>query len=210
MIPLSTLAAHVRELLKAPDEYPAIVPASAIARARELLADTIAPYRWSDSQLIGYSDDGLTELAKIRSDVAESGASTAYTAALANYITYRALALDNDAQNNNGALSDKFFNLFTSLSAATPYYFTDAQLTAYLKEAARQLAALRPELRLDDEGTVMNDLYIEATATTPAGFSVPDRFGDALAFFAAYRGAVHSKNDLANYFVEQFNSAAMR
>ena len=206
MIDLSTLAAHVRELLKALDEYPAIVSADAISRARELLADTVAPYRWSDAPLTGYFGDGLTELKKLRSDVAVSGASTAYTAALANYITYRALALDNDAQNNNGALSDKFFNLFTTLSAAAPYYFTDAQIADYLKESARQMAAMRPELRVNASGEVVTDFYNE----TAAGFDLPDRFADALAFFAAYRGAVHSKNDLANYFIEQFNSAAMR
>lgn len=206
MIPLSTLAAHVRELLKAPDAYPAISPADSVARARELLADTVAPYRWGDDQLAEYAGDGLTELAKLRSDVAVSGASTAYTAALANYITSRALALDNDAQNNNGALSDKFFNLFTSLSGAAPYYFTDAQITDYLKEAARQLGTLRPELRVNASGEVVTDFYNE----TASGFNLPDRFADALDFFAAYRGAVYSKNDLANYFIEQFNSAAMR
>lgn len=209
MILLSDLVAKVRELLKVPGTRAAFVNADAVSRARELLADTTAPYRWSDTQLTAFCGDGLTELAKIRSDVATSGASTEYTAAVANYIVYRALALDNDAQNNNGALSDKFFNLFTTLTSATPYYFTEAQITAYLKEASRQLATLRPELRIGDDG-VMTDLYVEATATSPAGFSVPVRFGDALAFFAAYRGAVHSKNDLANYFVEQFNSAAMR
>lgn len=136
MIARNTIIEKLKYLLKVPDTADSINPAEIVLRAREILADTITPYRWSDNQLTSFVNDGVSELKNLRADVENMvNIPHHFTSALANYTVYRAFALDNDAQNNNGAISDKYMNLFREQSAAVKYFFTDEQLTDFIQEA---------------------------------------------------------------------------
>jgi hypothetical protein len=172
------------------------------SRARENLADTVTPYRWSAEQLAEFVSDGAEELKTIRSDVALlDNIPDAFSSALANYTVYRALALDNDAQNNNGALSDKYLNLFISQANSVPFFFTAEQLEKFADETVTDLIAKRPELRLSAGETLKENIKVTD------GWDLPERFADAVIFGAAGRAALHSRNDTANYFFEQYNGA---
>jgi hypothetical protein len=206
MIQRDTLVNKLKFILKIPDSITKAVAEVITARARETLADTVEPFRWSQEQLNSFVASGISDLKNIRSDVEELGyAPDAFTSALANYTVYRALALDNDAQNNNGALSDKFFALFKQQSEEVKFFFTDSQLEDFSDQSAIDLVSLRPELRIAGDGTLK--AQIKTTSENMVSYDIPERFTDAIAFGAAFIAAVHSKNDTANYFREQFQGA---
>lgn len=206
MIQRDTLVNKLKFILKIPDSITKAVAEVITARARETLADTVEPFRWSQEQLNSFVASGISDLKNIRSDVEELGyAPDAFTSALANYTVYRALALDNDAQNNNGALSDKFFTLFKQQSEEVKYFFTDSQLEDFSDQSTIDLVSLRPELRISGDGTLK--AQIKTTSENMVSYDIPERFTDAIAFGAAFIAAVHSKNDNANYFREQFQGA---
>ena len=201
MISVDTATGRLQYLLKVPPADRLLDVEAVYSRARENLADTVAPYRWTDEQLAEFVDGGITELTTMRSDIARmDDVPENFTAALANYTTYRALALDNDAQNNNGALSDKYLNLFISQTNAVPYFFTKEQFEKFIEETVTDLIAKRPELRISA------DNHLKEIFTITGDYDVPERFTDTIVFGAAGRAAVHSKNDSANYFFEQYNS----
>lgn len=203
MIDRNTVVDKIKYLLKVPSDTAAINSESTIKRAREILADTIEPYRWSDEQLTEYFNDGISEIRNLRSDMTEyDQIPDAFQAANANYIVYRALAIDNDAQNNNGALSDKFLSLFTSQINSVKYFFTDTQIFKYADTAADYLIAGRSDLRINNDGTLKKNII------TQEGYDFPDRFIDAIAYYAAFCGAVHAnEHDRAEYFISQYKGA---
>lgn len=202
MIIQSTVIGRLQYLLKVPQQSNLLDVTEVCSRARENLADTVTPYRWSAEQLAEFVSDGAAELKTIRSDVALlDNIPDAFSSALANYTVYRALALDNDAQNNNGALSDKYLNLFISQASAVPFFFTDEQLEKFADETVTDLIAKRPELRLSAGEALKENIKVTD------GWDLPERFADAVTFGAAGRAALHSRNDTANYFFEQYNGA---
>lgn len=206
MIDRNTIVEQVKFLLKSPVDSTELKTENVVSRAREILADTIEPYRWSNEQLEKFAGDGVLELRKIRSDVDNSGTvTTLFLSALANYCVYRALALDNDAQNNNGALSDKFFNAFVSLANSAPYKFDAEKLGSFANKALDELIAKRSDLRIAENGEVKSSVIVSIDKRP--FFDIPDRFADAVAHLAAYYAALHSKNDAAQYFLEQFQEA---
>lgn len=204
MISQNTVTDKLQYLLKVPFSYSLLSEEKVISHARESLADTKTPYRWSDEQLAEFVSDGIRELKVLRSDLREyknTEIPDCFESALANYVVCRALALDNDAQNNNGALSDKYFNLFNAQAAAVPFLFTVDELEEFTKEAVTDLISRRPELRIKADNTLKEDINVSG------GYDLPERFTDAICFFAAYRAAIHSKNEIANYFLEQYQGA---
>jgi hypothetical protein len=202
MIIQSTVIDRLQYLLKVPQQSHLLDVAEVCSRARENLADTVTPYRWSAEQLAEFVSDGAAELKTMRSDVALlDNIPDAFSSALANYTVYRALALDNDAQNNNGALSDKYLNLFISQANSVPFFFTAEQLEKFADETVTDLIAKRPELRLSAGETLKENIKVTD------GWDLPERFADAVIFGAAGRAALHSRNDTANYFFEQYNGA---
>lgn len=204
MIQKTTVIAKVKYLLKVPETDSALDTSNTISRAREILADTIAPYRWSDEQLSNYLNDGISEIKNMRSDMDgwSGDIPDAFQSANVNYIVYRALALDNDAQNNNGALSDKFFAIFSSQVNAIKYFFTDLQISRYADDAAVYLVSSRSDLRLNSDGTLKKDII------TNERYDFPDRFIDALAYYAAFCGAIHANMDKdAEYMINQYKGA---
>jgi hypothetical protein len=206
MISQNTVTDKLQYLLKVPFSYSLLSEEKVISHARETLADSVTPYRWEDTQLEEFVSDGIRELKVLRSDLRESDNEhipDAFESAIANYTVYRALALDNDAQNNNGALSDKYFNLFNAQAAAVPFLFTVDELEKFTQEAVTDLIARRPELRITADNTLKENIYLDGTGR----YDLPERFADAICFFAAYRAAVHSKNEIANYFLEQYQGA---
>jgi hypothetical protein len=206
MISQKTVTDKLQYLLKVPFSYSLLSEEKVISHARETLADTKTPYRWANTQLAEFVSDGIRELKVLRSDLRESDNEhipDCFESAIANYTVYRALALDNDAQNNNGALSDKYFGLFNSQAAAVPFLFTVDELEKFTQEAVTDLIARRPELRITADNTLKENIYLDGTGQ----YDLPERFADAICFFAAHRAAVHSKNELANYFLEQYQGA---
>jgi hypothetical protein len=204
MISQNTVTDKLQYLLKVPFSYSLLSEEKVISHARETLADTVTPYRWSGTQLEEFVGDGIRELKVLRSDLREydnTEIPDCFESAIANYVVCRALALDNDAQNNNGALSDKYFNLFNAQAAAVPFLFTVKELEQFTKEAVTDLISRRPELRIKADNTLKENINVSG------GYDLPDRFTDAICFFAAHRAAVHSKNELANYFLEQYQGA---
>lgn len=204
MISQSTVTDKLQYLLKVPPFDSSLLVENVIYRARENLADTVTPYRWTDEQLAEFVSGGTRELKTMRSDLKDrqnNEIPDAFESALANYTVYRALALDNDAQNNNGALSDKYYNLFLSQSAAVPFFFTIDNLGQYADEAVLDLVSRRPELRITANNTLKEQIIVDDN------YDLPERFTDAICFFAAYRAAMHSKNETANYFLEQYQGA---
>ena len=202
MIIQSTVIGRLQYLLKVPQQSNLLDVAEVSSRARENLADTVTPYRWSAEQLAEFVSDGAEELKTMRSDVALlDNIPDAFSSAIANYTVYRALALDNDAQNNNGALSDKYLNLFISQANAVPFFFTAEQLEKFSDETVTDLIAKRPELRISAGETLKEKIKVTD------GWDLPERFADAVIFGAAGRAALHSRNDAANYFFEQYNGA---
>ena len=212
IISQNTVTGRLQFLLKVPATISYLSSSNVISRARENLADTVTPYRWSVEQLAEFVSDGIRELKTLRSDLkdrtdsnipdaTDSNIPDCFESAIANYTVYRALALDNDAQNNNGALSDKYFGLFNSQAAAVPYIFTDVELQKFTQEAVTDLIARRPELRITADNTLKENINVSG------GYDLPERFTDAICFFAAYRAAIHSKNEIANYFLEQYQGA---
>jgi hypothetical protein len=138
----------------------------------------------------------------MRSDVALlDNVPASFEPAVTNYCVYRALALDNDAQNNNGALSDKYLNLFISQTKAVPYFFTEEQLGIFADDTVTDIISKRPELRISADGTIKENIK------TADGWDLPDRFIDAVVSGAAGRAAAHSRDDSANYFFDQYNGA---
>lgn len=201
MINRSNVIKNVRFLLKTPTVKIPLEETETVSKAREILADTASPYRWSDTSLLAYLNDGIYELKKRRPDVDALGYATQlYSAPLVNYIVYRALALDNDAQNNNGALSDKFFALFVNGAAEVVFDFSDDTLGEYCDDAVKMIIALRPDLRIDNNGALIDDVF------TNGGYLLPERFADAIAFYAARQGALHSANSMAELFDAQFKN----
>lgn len=206
MIIRSAIVEKLHFTLKTLSPTTSITPTDVISRSRETLADTVAPYRWSDNQLEEFLDDGVTDLRTFRSDVTElANIPEAFASALANYVVSRAFALDNDAQNNNGQLSDKYLALFMSQAAAVPFYFTDEQLGQYADETVLDLVSKRPELRIDADGALKEK--IRTVNEDSIEYDLPERFTDGIVFGAAGRAAVHAKNDAASYFFEQYNGA---
>lgn len=207
MISQNTVTDKLQYLLKVPFPISLLSDSKkVISHARESLADTKTPYRWSDEQLAEFVGDGIRELKVLRSDLREydnTETPDCFESALANYVVCRALALDNDAQNNNGALSDKYFNLFNAQAAAVPFLFTVKELEEFTKEAVTDLISRRPELRIKADNTLKEGIYLDGTGQ----YDLPERFADAICFFAAYRAAIHSKNEIANYFLEQYQGA---
>jgi hypothetical protein len=206
MISQNTVTDKLQYLLKVPFSISLLSEEKVISHARESLSDTVTPYRWEDTLLEEFVSDGIRELKVLRSDLREydnTEIPDAFESAIANYTVYRALALDNDAQNNNGALSDKYFGLFNSQAAAVPFLFTVDELEKFTQEAVTDLIARRPELRITADNTLKENIYLDGTGQ----YDLPERFADAICFFAAYRAAVHSKNELANYFLEQYQGA---
>jgi hypothetical protein len=204
MIDRNTVVEKIKYLLKVPAVSEAIDRSKTVLRARELLADTIEPYRWSDAQLTEYFNDGISEIKNMRSDMDgwSGDIPDAFQSANVNYIVYRALALDNDAQNNNGALSDKFFTIFSSQVNAIKYFFTDLQISKYADDAAAYLVSSRSDLRLNSDGTLKKDVI------TNERYDFPDRFIDALAYYAAFCGAIHANMDKdAEYMINQYKGA---
>lgn len=206
MIFQSAVIDKLQYLLKIPSADSSLSVTNVYSRARENLADTVAPYRWTDEQLAEFVNGGTAELKNLRSDVAKLNAVPGqFESALANYCVYRALALDNDAQNNNGALSDKYFNLFVSQTNAVPFIFTDAQLGQYADETVLDLVSKRTDLRIDAEENLKEHIKLDDTEIIR--YDLPERYTDTIVFGAAGRAAVHSKNDSANYFFEQYNNS---
>lgn len=206
MISQNTVTDKLQYLLKVPFSISLLSESKVISHARESLADTVTPYRWAVDQLTEFVGDGIRELKVLRSDLREyenTEIPDCFESAIANYVVCRALALDNDAQNNNGALSDKYFNLFNAQAAAVPFLFTEKELEEFTKEAVTDLISRRPELRIKADNTLKEDIYLEGTGQ----YDLPERFTDAICFFAAYRAAMHSKNEIANYFLEQYQGA---
>lgn len=202
MINRSAIIDKAKFLLKIPSGVESINAAEIITRARENLADTIEPYRWSDEQLTGFVDAGIAELKNMRSDVERMESTPdAFTSALANYTVYRSLAIDNDAQNNNGALSDKYMALFRDQANAVQYFFTDEHLSQFADDTVDIVIARRPELRINADGS------LKPSVTSAESFDLPTRYTDLIAHGTAARAAIHAKNEQAQYFFEQFNGA---
>jgi hypothetical protein len=184
-----------------PDQTAAIDMDDVITRARETLADTVAPFRWGAEQLAEFAEGGSAELKILRSDAARMNiVHEAFTTAIANYIVYRALALDNDAQNNNGALSDKYYTLFASAASSVPYFFSESELEQFVSETITDLIAKRTDLRISDDGELKTSII------SSSAYDLPERFEDTIVYGAAGRAAIHAKNDAASYFFEQYNA----
>lgn len=208
MIFQSAVIDKLQYLLKTPSADSSLSVTTVYSRARENLADTVAPYRWTDEQLAEFVNGGTAELKNLRSDVAKLDTVPGqFESALANYCVYRALALDNDAQNNNGALSDKYFNLFISQANAVPFFFTDAQLGQFADETVLDLTSKRTDLRISADETLKSTIKIDDADPAMVKYDLPERYLDTVVFGAAGRAAVHSKNDTANYFFEQYNNS---
>lgn len=206
MIFQNAVIGRLQYLLKVPPAVSSLSAEAVYSRARENLADTVAPYRWSEEQLAEFVGGGVAELKTLRSDVARlDDVPSAFESALANYAVYRALALDNDAQNNNGALSDKYYGLFVSQLNAVPFFFTKDQLAQYADEAVLDIASKRTDLRITADGSLKEHIKLDADVENIC-YDLPERYTDAIAFCAAGRAAFHSKNDSANYFFEQYNA----
>lgn len=202
MIQRNAVIERLKYLLKVPVAINRINNSTVASRARETLADTIEPYRWSDKQLATFVDDGISELKGIRSDVERLGyAPDAFTSPVANYTVYRALAVDNDAQNNNGTLSDKYLAIFREQAAGMPYYFSDEQLAEFADKSVTLIISRRPELRISANGTI-KDITADDNY-----YDLPERFFQAVVDGAASFAAAHSKNEQSQYFFEQFNGA---
>ena len=202
MILRNTAIDKLKYLLKIPSALKSIDHAEIVLRAREILADTITPYRWSDEQLTDFADDGVSEIKTLRADVdLLTDVPCQFTSALSNYVVYRAFALDNDAQNNNGAISDKYLNIFREQSDAVKYFFTDEKLNEFADDAVDVIISRRPELRLAADGTLKNSIV------TDTGYDLPERFTDVIVSGAAASAAAHAKNEMAQYFSEQFTGA---
>ena len=184
MINRNAIIDKLKYLLKIPDATKFINIPEIVSRAREILADTVEPYRWGDDQLTEFVNDGVSELKNMRADV-ERMASVPhpFTSALSNYTVYRAFAIDNDAQNNNGAISDKYMNLFREQSAAVNYFFSEEQLTGFINETIDILISRRPELRIDNNGNLKSNIE------SGENYDLPAKFGDCIAHGAAGRAA---------------------
>ena len=160
-----------------------------VSRTREILADTVQPYRWIDTQINGFISDGLIELAKMRSDIARNGnkpITSDFEAALSYYAASRALALDNDLQNNNGALSDKLFKMFVELTDVAPYFFEDELLNDYISNAVNLLISIRPDLKLGADGKIIDPMISDGK------ISLPVQFQPAIVEYAAALGFCQS------------------
>ena len=202
MIQRSTIIDKLNYLLKIPDATRSIEPGEIVLRAREILADTIVPYRWSDEQLSEFVNDGVSEIKNLRADVERmTSVPHPFTSALSNYVVYRAFSIDNDAQNNNGAISDKYMNLFREQAAAIKYFFTEDDLTEFIDEAVNLIIARRPELRIAENGTLKTAIIVNSE------YDLPERFTDIIVAGAAAKAAAHSKNEMAQYFSDQFSGA---
>lgn len=202
MIQRSTVIDKLNYLLKIPDATRSIEPGEIVLRAREILADTIVPYRWGDEQLSEFVNDGVSEIKNLRADVERmTSVPHPFTSALSNYVVYRAFSIDNDAQNNNGAISDKYMNLFREQAAAIKYFFTEDDLTEFIDEAVNLIIARRPELRIAENGTLKTAIIVNSE------YDLPERFTDVIVSGAAAKAAAHSKNEMAQYFSEQFTGA---
>lgn len=202
MISKTSTIEKLRYILKVPETGTALDSSKTISRARETLADTIAPYRWSDEQLSQFLDDGIAEIKNLRSDMDNwlGVIPDAFRQALANYIVHRALALDNDAQNNNGALSDKFLQLFTSQAGAIKHFFTDSQLEEYADLAVEKLIAQRTDLRIGDNGELKTEIILADK------YDLPERFTEVIADYAAFLASFHAKDNAgAEFFVNLYN-----
>ena len=96
--------------------------ADVIGAARSLLSDTLTPYRWQDTALVGYLCDGVRLLFSRRPDAAavsavvtscptlptSAGSETialrdVFTPALSHYVASRAIAEDNEHAANQQA-----------------------------------------------------------------------------------------------------------
>ena len=139
-----------------------------LEQARELLADSIEPYRWPDDQLIRFYDQGLLEVDKLRNDIAGTSDVTGdFAAALGCYVASRAVAQDNDYQQNNGALSEKLFSRFVELTMAAPFHWQSSDLEEYAGQGIEEIRKLR------------NDIGMEGTVTV--------EFTEALGYYIASR-----------------------
>jgi hypothetical protein len=207
MINQSAAIGKLHFILKTPVSTPPADTKEITSRARENLADTVPPFRWSQEQLAEFVGGGMAELRNMRSDLKEiEDVPEIFSPALANYVTYRALALDNDAQNNNGALSDKYFSLFISQVSAIPYIFTDERLGKYLDTAASLLVSLRPDLRIGDGGKIKENIRI-AGDDGKVSYDLPERFADVIIYSAAADASQQGASDMANYFSDKFQGA---
>jgi hypothetical protein len=207
MINQSAVIGKLHFTLKIPTDTTSINTNEVISRARENLADTVPPFRWSDEQLAEFADGGMIELHNMRSDLDRMDAvPKAFTSPLANYVVYRALALDNDMQNNNGALSDKYLNLFIQQTAAIQYFFTDEQLGEYVDAAVLDLASVRPDLRIAD-GNILKEKIRIVNNDKSISYDLPERYTDALTYHAAANACQHSKNDAMNFYFEKYQGA---
>lgn len=199
MIQRSTIVDKLKYLLKIPDATRNIEPGEIVLRAREILADTIVPYRWGDEQLSEFINDGVSEIKNLRADVERMTAIPhSFTSALSNYAVYRAFSIDNDAQNNNGAISDKYMNLFREQASAIKYFFTEEDLTEFIAEAVNLIIARRPELRIAADGSLKTEIIVNED------YDLPERFTDVIVDGAGAKAAAHSKNEMAQYYSDKF------
>lgn len=202
MILRNTVIDKLKYLLKIPSASKSIDHSEIAQRAREILADTVTPYRWSDEQLADFANDGVSEIKTLRADVElMTDVPYQFTSAISNYVVYRAFALDNDAQNNNGAISDKYLNIFREQSAVVKYFFTNEKLAEFADDAVDLIISRRPELRIAADGTLKTSIIADSA------YDLPERFTDVIVSGAAASAAAHSKNEMAQYFSEQFTGA---
>lgn len=151
-------------------DWPSLNRETVLTQARELLADTITPYRWPEEQLTRFLDQGLVEVDKLRFDIFSPNSVTGeFTAALAHYVASRAVAQDNDYMQNNGALSEKLLQRFSEMTMAVPFRWTDELLTGFINDG---IAAIRPLRRdIGSNGTVTGD-YADAVAKYAASKAI--------------------------------------
>jgi hypothetical protein len=179
---------RVLDVLRPPAAGAALANSSVTSRAREVLSDTVPPFRWSDKQLAEFVSDGLRELKTIRDDIGDTVPDN-FESAIANYTVYRALALDNDAQNNNGALSDKYLNLFISQVQTVRRFFSESKIGDLVNEGIKQLMSMRSDL------------------TSAA--DVPEEFSDALADYALARAnEISGDNASKDHYYALFSAKA--
>jgi hypothetical protein len=194
-------------ILKVPSADTPIDTDKVITHARENLADTVAPFRWSQEQLAEFVNGGLTELRVMRSDVASMpDVPEQFTSPIANYVVCRALALDNDAQNNNGALSDKYYTFFAQQAAAVQYFFTREKLGKYLDDAVTELTSVRPDLRIADDGSLKETIRQQDQGGS-VRYDLPEKFLDVIVCHAAYNACQQSSNSDVNFYLDKFQGA---
>lgn len=165
-----------------------------ISEVREIVGDTVAPYRWSESLLLSLATNGIKEIIAYRSDCYNADVERSYNedggvievtttlpvrfhGALVHYVANKAFSGDAEDQADT---AQRNFHLqqYNDALASVSYRWNDERLERYIKDGVKEITEKRPD--------VLMHAFVVADGDTET-VALPDYLKDSLIDYVLMR-----------------------